>query len=377
MDIPLGLEVVDIDVIAIRIPLKEHVHMSGIRFEYAENVLVRLTAPGGVTGWGECTSAEQMTGERPRQIAESIAAARHAIVPALPASLESVYGLFRALLRGSPAAESAVSIAVHDLIGRFLGVPLHEILSAEPARALLATVLLGNKSADDDLRAATEAVAGGVRSLKLKIGRRSGPSEAKLLVDIRQVVGEETVLGADANGGLDLESAMAICRLAGAARLDYLEEPLKRDSLADLALLRSSIDVPITIDESATSTSVILAHRSHGAADGAVLKLQKFGGIQQMCDVARASQNAGMSLAYTGKIAESSIASGALLHVATALGGSVWGVSLTNSYLERDIVLNPIMQFRGHYNVDTAPGLGVDVCESSVDSLRVDFAELS
>jgi L-alanine-DL-glutamate epimerase-like enolase superfamily enzyme len=66
------------------------------------------------------------------------------------------------------------------------------------------------------------------------------------------------------------------------------------------------------------------------------------------------------------KIAESGIATAAMLHLAAVVPNVNWGVSLTSQYLSEDVVSGLPVVTRGHLDVPSGPGLGVNVDEARV-----------
>jgi L-alanine-DL-glutamate epimerase-like enolase superfamily enzyme len=71
------------------------------------------------------------------------------------------------------------------------------------------------------------------------------------------------------------------------------------------------------------------------------------------------------------KIAESGIATAAVLHMAAAAPSLDWGVSLTSQYLAEDVLVRPLIFSDGHAEVPNSPGLGVEVDEARVRRFAV------
>ena len=67
-----------------------------------------------------------------------------------------------------------------------------------------------------------------------------------------------------------------------------------------------------------------------------------------------------------GKVAESGIASAAVLQLAATVPSLDWGVSPTSPYLAEDILARPLEFSRGHAVVPSGPGLGIEVDEARV-----------
>jgi L-alanine-DL-glutamate epimerase-like enolase superfamily enzyme len=73
-----------------------------------------------------------------------------------------------------------------------------------------------------------------------------------------------------------------------------------------------------------------------------------------------------MKVNLAGKMAESGIATAAVLHLAAAVPSLDWGVSPTSPYLAEDLLARPLEFGAGHATVPTGPGLGVEVDEARV-----------
>ena len=81
---------------------------------------------------------------------------------------------------------------------------------------------------------------------------------------------------------------------------------------------------------------------ARAGAAGVSLKLIKLGGITTASKRRNCCQKLGLKINVAAKIAESSIASAAAVHLACAVPNVDWGVSLTHFYLAEDIVRQPL-----------------------------------
>ena len=85
-----------------------------------------------------------------------------------------------------------------------------------------------------------------------------------------------------------------------------------------------------------------------------------------MNEAARLCAELGLKVNLACKIAESGIATAAVLHIAAAAPSLEWGVSLTSQYLTEDVLATPLAFVNGHAQVPAGPGLGVCVDEERV-----------
>src|SRR5262249_56137275 len=121
------------------------------------------------------------------------------------------------------------------------------------------------------------------------------------------------------------------------AGVRFMGEPVAQDDLAGLGGVRRSAPVAIGADEGIHSLADVEAHAASGAG-GVSLKLIKLGGMAAALEAARLCTRRSLAVNVAAKIAESSIASAAAVHLACAAPTIDWGVSLTHFYLADDVV---------------------------------------
>ena len=143
-----------IEPIAISLPMKKPVQMAGETVARADNVLVRLEAEDGAVGWGEAASAPTMTGET---TASMMAAVDH-LAPGLRGrSADDFAGASAAMaarMYGNTGAKAAIEMALHDLVGRATGRPVHALLGAKLRSRMPLLAIVGSEDAAADLREA-------------------------------------------------------------------------------------------------------------------------------------------------------------------------------------------------------------------------------
>jgi muconate cycloisomerase len=360
-----------VDAVPVALPLKKPMKMAGVTITHAENLLVRIEAAGGLVGWGEAASAPTMTGDT---LGGLVAAMRDHLAPLLIgqdawARPVLIAGLKRALI-GNTGAHSAVEMALLDLAGRAAGVPLIDLVGGPLRRAVAPMWLLGNATAEQDIEEARAKQREGFHFFKLKIGTKKLAEEISGTLALREALGPDVPLCADGNGGLLLNDARAYVEGTRAAGLLFLEQPLDPHDLKGLAELTRLSPIPIGADEAIHSLADIAAQAQCGVC-GLSLKLIKLGGISAALEAAALSARLGLSLNIAAKIAESSIATAAAVHLACAAPSADWGVSLTHFYLGDDLVRAPLPLRDGSVALPAGPGLGVDVDEAAVERMRV------
>jgi D-galactarolactone cycloisomerase len=215
---------------------------------------VRLETDSGVVGWGATgTWSASFIQDRiaPRLIGEDLfAAERH--VQALRLAVSEAGG-------GGSANPWAVDIALWDAIGKAVGQPLCRLWGSYtdrvPAYASTVAAKRPEERADDALR----YLEMGFKAIKLRAHYPTLEEDVAVVRSVREVVGDRMAIMVDANQaginpakaspGLvvwDLDRARRTAEAYADYGVTWLEEPLHRERLDDLATLCAAVDVPIS-----------------------------------------------------------------------------------------------------------------------------------
>ena len=360
-----------VDVIPVALPLKKALAMAGTTVSRALNILVRIEAADGTVGWGEAASAPTMTGDT---LGGLVAAVRDHLAPLLVGEDAWMRGaLCRKLkhaLYGNTGAHSAIEVALLDLAGQASGLPLVDLIGGARRRAVAPMWLLGNPTPEQDIAEAHAKRAEGFGFFKLKIGTKPVDSEIASTLALRQALGAAMPLCADANCGLTFADARRYVEGAREAALMFVEQPLAHDDLSALSRLTRLAPMPIGADEGIHSLADIEAHGNCGI-NGVSLKLIKLGGMSAAVEAAQLCDRLGLAVNVAAKIAESSIASAAAIHLACAAPAVDWGVSLTHFYLAGDLAKTALAIGDGAVALPAGPGLGIEVDEATVERVRM------
>jgi len=360
-----------VDAIPVALPLKKPMAMAGVTVSRALNLLVRIEAGDGAVGWGEAASAPTMTGDT---LAGLVAAVRDHLAPLLIGEDAWVRPVvcrkLKHALYGNTGAHSAIEVALLDLAGRSSGLPLSDLIGGATRRAVAPMWLLGNPTPEQDIAEAHAKRAEGFGFFKLKIGTKPVDAEIASTLALRQALGAAMPLCADANCGLTFADARRYVDGTRAAGLMFVEQPLPHDNLNALSRLTRVSPTSIGADEGIHSLADIEAHADRGV-NGVSLKLIKLGGMSAALEAAQLSARLGLAVNVAAKIAESSIASAAAIHLACAAPAVDWGVSLTHFYLAEDIAESALPVGDGAVALPARPGLGIDVDEAAVERFRV------
>ena len=356
--------------IAVRLPLTRPIRRSKGVLTTADNVLVRMEA-GGVVGWGEAGSAPTMTGEF---VEGMVAAIRHLAPFVEGAQLSDIARLSAIMdtnLYGNSGAKAAIEMAAHDALGKSLGKPLYELLGGKRRSRIPALRMIASGDAAEDVAEAKRCLGESYVAYKIKVGAGDVQADIERTRAVCAALGGGVLISADANQNWSVAQALEYVRAVQDTTLDFLEQPVAAENLAGMAEIAAATRIAIGCDEGVHGLADIRNHHAARAAGGVSLKAIKLGGLQPMYDAAVLCDGLGMHVNLACKIAESGIATAAVLHMAAAVPALDWGVSLTSQYLTEDVLARPLVFSAGHATVPVGPGLGVEVDEARVKQFAV------
>jgi L-alanine-DL-glutamate epimerase-like enolase superfamily enzyme len=241
---------------------------------------VRLTDQDGHEGWGEAAPSK-FYGET----ADGVGAALKfygSALPEDPFNLEDAEGRWATMLRGNAAARAALSAALHDLVGKRLGIPVYRLWGLDPCKAPRSTFTIGLDTPDRIKAKVREADQFPILKVKLGTDR-----DLEILRAIREATDKE--IRVDANCGWTVKGAIRMLPVLEEFGVTVLEQPLPPEDLDGLAVITAQSDIPVIADESCKTVADIPL--LVGKVDGINIKLAKCGGLREalrMIAVARA-----------------------------------------------------------------------------------------
>lgn len=277
----------------------------------------------------------------------------------------------RALGRGSNPAKAGVDIALHDLAGRILGVPVHQLLGGKLRDSMLLSFSINMADAPRMADEAAELVAAGFRTLKLKAGI-DHDADLRALEAIRQRIGDGITLRVDMNAGVaNAKDAVRRIRDLEAFDLEFVEQPLPGPDIDGMAFVREHSRLPIMADESLWDSRDALQIVKHDAADLGNIYVMEAGGLREGRQAFAVLEAAGIPT-MLGSMPEFGIGTAAQLH----LGAVAPNLLATNDlcgfmYHARDIVRASPSVRDGVVHVPTGPGLGVELDDELLEHWRI------
>ncbi|NNM47721.1 mandelate racemase/muconate lactonizing enzyme family protein [Knoellia koreensis] len=342
----------------------------GVR-DATEAGIVFVETDEGVTGFGEISLIWW------RQGSGLCADVNRLLAPLLegqdPARVAALMRRLREALPSSHDAPAiaAVEMALYDVLGRSLGVPVHLLLGGAVRDSIELSISL--HMADPAVMAseAAEWAERGFRTMKVKMGR-DWATDLKALAAVRDGAGDEVTLRIDVNEGWT-SVPLAVRRLREVADIgvDLVEQPLPANDLEGLAELRSRSDVPVAVDESVWGPEDALRVVKARAADTINLYVSEAGGLQRARQVAELAETAGLTY-WIGSMPELGLGTAAIAHLAAALPGlSLASDACGFIYHAADVLTEPLAVADGRIRVPTGPGLGVELDRAAVEHFRI------
>jgi len=218
-------------------------------------VLVRVETDAGIVGWGECSP---MNG---RVVAAHV---RHSIAPLVlgkdPFDLEAIVEgvmvkTYKIAGQTQAIALSGVEIALWDILGKALGVPIYKLLGGAYRKRIpmYASSMRRDISPEEEAeRLARLVEEKGFRAVKVRVGQTYGfdsdaaPGRSVAVVrEVRRRLGEEVEIMVDANSCFTAPRAIELGRRLEEYRIFHFEEPCPYTDLDATAQVAQALDVPI------------------------------------------------------------------------------------------------------------------------------------
>ncbi len=263
-----------------------------------------------------------------------------------PFLLEDILDELDHVIGLNPSAKAAVDMALYDLMGKLLNVPLYKLLSLNPARTVHTSFTIG---LDTPANMAKKALAArDYPILKIKVGTKH---DLDIIKAIREV--SDATLRVDANTGWTPKEAIKMINELAAFNIEFVEQPVPAHDLEGLRLIRENVPLPIIADESCVTVEDI--PRVAGCVDGINIKLMKCGGIRNALKMIRTARAHNLQI-MIGCMIESSIAITAAAHLTPLVDYA----DLDGNLLVNNDPYTGVTVEKGKLILPDRPGLGIE-----------------
>jgi L-alanine-DL-glutamate epimerase-like enolase superfamily enzyme len=276
------MKITKVECIPVSIPFAKPIVMSGGPAKCADAVVLKIHTDEGITGVAETgdTSLWYM-GESQDSIMSNIVNvfAPQILLGEDPFNIEKIVARMDKAARANNQSKAVVDYALHDLMGRALGVPIYKLLGGLSNPKIALAFVMSSGTPDEVSAEAKKLVKAGFKGLKLKVGARTPDEDIELVGALRAAVGDKIKIMIDANGGWIYHQALYVLQRVAKYDVYVAEQPVPWWDIDGLARLRRKVDVPIFPDESAKELNDLIKIIEKEAADGLFLKVPKAGGI--------------------------------------------------------------------------------------------------
>lgn len=263
-----------------------------------------------------------------------------------PFLLDEILAYVDSIDKGNRAAKACVDIALHDLIGKLVDQPLHKLWGINPANTPVTSFTIGIDT-PEVVKMKTEEAAR-FKVLKVKLG---GGNDSEMIETVRSVT--DVPIYVDVNQGWsDKHQALDMTHWLAEQGVEFVEQPLPKTAVDDLAWLTSKSPLPIIADEAFQRLGDVADFQ--GVYSGINIKLMKSTGLreaQKMITVARAL---GMKV-MMGCMTETSCA----VSAAAQLSPLVDWADLDGNLLISNDLYDGVQVIDGKLTLNNLPGIGI------------------
>ena len=262
------------------------------------------------------------------------------------------------------ATSDAFEIAIYDLIGKTLGVPVHMLLGGRFQDKVAVTYWTGERNEADLVKIAQKTVEMGYTHLKFKAQFNQQKMDSIVqLVRAVDKVAPRLDLTVDFNSSYpDIASFLPVAKRLEGFNLKFEDPiPTRIDWFAEL---REKMDVPLALT-TRNATDTMLAIK-HGACD--VLNLGFT--MREFVKTAFLAEMAGIPI-WHGSGIELGIRDMSFIHAAAATRSCTVPSDTVCFLRQSDLLAKPFAVKDGYIEVPRGPGLGVELDEDAVRRFQV------
>ena len=357
---PQTMRIAAIDPLVVHVPLRAPVQGVHGETTVQQSVLVRVTEADGLEGWGDVDPTPGYSLASAVEIRDDVSRLVPTLLGGDAPNVHKALAAMDAALDGAFEAKAALEMALWDLKGRALGVPVHSLLGGRVKDAITLNAWIGAVAPERAAREATEWLRRGFRTAKIKVAGATDEGVTRVAA-VREAVGDRMALRVDFNESLALDQAVPFIRRLEPFGLTLVEQPVPRNDIPGLAAIRRGIAIPLMADESVTGPASLIEIIRREAADLVKVKAMKQGGLARTHAMIECAAAAGLRvvIGHGFGLALSTLAEAALAAAHAAVIDGCEAVGPLK--MAGDVVTEPLKLDAGVIKLTDAPGLGATV----------------
>ena len=357
-------------------------------------LLVKVETDNGLEGWGE-------SGLSSRELAVSgiIQHYKNLLVGKNPFEIGKIWQrLYRSQYfeggRTISAAISAIDLALHDIKGKALNVPVYELLGGKQRNQVPTFATTSASPGPEMIEQAKELIKSGWQAFRLSLSQSGGEGEfesiyskkfgtksndnnifepreslnntAKWIIEARKELGSEVVLGVDLHHRFSVAEASSFCNKLPQGTLDFLEEPIRDETPSAYNALRKMTNIPFAIGEEFASKWQFIPYIENDITQFARIDICNVGGITESMKVAGWCESHYIDMMPHNPLGP--ICTAASIHYGASVPNFAWLETRESSaenagFFDDEIIQSSHKMQNAMYVVSDEPGLGIKVNE--------------
>ena len=349
---------------------------------HRNQMLVKIETNEGIYGWGEAgVSGRELA------VAGAVQHYREFLIGRDPMRIDALWQeMYRSQYfeggRILTGAISAIDIALYDIVGKKLGVPVYQLLGGKHRDAIPCFATVGANNEEQLIHDVGLLLENGWHTVRTGVPNPLAAEDAQLfepreslalaadwLTAVRKAYGSRLVLGIDFHHRLNVAETASFCQRMPTGTLDFLEEPIRDECPSAYAALRSMTGVPMAIGEEFASKWQFLPYIEQGLTNYARVDVCNIGGLTEAKKVAGWAEAHYIDLMPHNPLGP--ICTAATVHLGAAVTNFSWlevRYSPTENLQTSSSEIFPqLLELDGDtIPVPDRPGLGVEVNEEYI-----------
>lgn len=263
-----------------------------------------------------------------------------------PFEMEDILDYVDSIEEKNPAAKASVDIALHDLVGKIMNQPWYKIWGYDKTKTPFTSFTIGIDTPDVIRQKTKEAEI--YKVLKVKLGR---DNDKEMIETIRSV--SSTPITVDVNQGwTDKHFALDMINWLKEKNVEFVEQPMPKEMVNDIAWLTQNSPLPIIGDESVQRIPDIV--KAYGVYSGINIKLMKCTGMREAHKMLELARSLNMKV-MIGCMTETSCA----ISAAAQLSPMVDWADLDGNLLIKNDPYEGVTVVDGKITLTDYPGIGL------------------
>lgn len=366
------MKITKLEAIPFSIPYRKPLHFASGAVTAAEHVLVRVHTDDGLVGTAEAPPRPFTYGETQASIMGVIDGIFAPQIVGLSAiEREAIHARLGRTV-ANPTAKSAVDMALWDIIGQSVGLPVTDLLGGYSNRMRVSHMIGFAEPAEMIAEAGHARDSYGITTFKVKVGRRPIDVDIAACRGLREALGDSTEIYIDGNRGWTAADSARALRAMDDLDLQFAEELCPADDVLGRRWLVKQSSIPIFADESVSRPGEVTRELLGGSANGISIKTARTGFTYSQ-RVLFQCEGLGVDVVMGSQI-DGQIGSLCSLAFGSAFELTARRAGELSNFLDMsdDLLAEPLQIRDGTLQVREAPGLGIGIDEDKLNHYRTD-----